>query len=150
VVNSNYNKDTSYKIGASLTAMVALRDLNIGVPDQVTFKPAGLSYVRADYSRVSDGAAMASWVWDIISIHKLALLLNFLNGTTFASVYIQTDVRDGTFAIPKNAFKVFSAIMWKPLLYGEDGVPVARSPYAMQTVNIQFVNLVEQIGYLSL
>jgi hypothetical protein len=57
-------------------------------------------------------------------------------------------VNDGTYAIAANSFKVFSATMWKPQLYGQEGNPVARSAKAFQTVNIQFVGLVEQIGYL--
>lgn len=128
--------------------MISLHDLGIAAPDQVTFQPYSVVYARGDMSRVGDGVSTASWIWDIISIEKLSRLLSFLNGSTYAEMYIRTDIRDGTSSIASDAFKVFSATMWKPLLYGQEGVPVVKSPYALQTVNIQFVNLVEQVGYL--
>lgn len=146
--NRNYDADTLYKIGTSLSNLVSLKQLGISAPDQVTYQPTSVVYVRADMSRVGDGFTVVSWIWDIISIDNLARLMSFLGGSTYANVYIRTDIRDGTKAVAKNAFKVFSAIMWKPLLYGQEGVPVAKSPYTMQTVNLQFVNLVEQVGYL--
>ena len=144
----HYYDDTDYKIGRSLTTLITLRDLGIAVPDQVVYQPSSSYYVRGDLTRVGDGFTTVSWVWDIISIDRIARLLEILDGGSYANVYIKTDVRDGTFAIAKNAFKVYSAIMWKPLLFGQEGTPVARSPYTLQTVNIQFVNLVEQVGYL--
>jgi hypothetical protein len=130
--------------------MISLKNLGIAPPDQVTYQPSSVVYVRGDMSRVGDGFAVVSWIWDTISIEKLSQLLKFVGSSTYANVFIQTDVRDGTHAVAENAFKVFSAMMWKPLLYGQEGVPIAKSPYVMQTVNIQFVNLVEQVGYLSI
>jgi hypothetical protein len=147
----NYSKDTAYRIGSTVTNLIPLKDLGIAPPDQVTFQPASMVYVRSDLSRVGDGFSIASWIWDIISVERLAKLTAFLNGKTFADVFIQTDMRDGTKAIPELAFKVYSAIMWKPLIYGSEGTPVVKSPYAIQTVNVQFVNLIEQSGvYLHL
>jgi len=148
VDNSNYANDSLYKIGNSMTAMVSLKQLGIAAPDQVTFQPHSIVYARGDFSRVGDGFYVASRIWDIISIDRMSRLLTFLNGNTYAHVYIRTDIRDGTHAIAANAFRTFAAVMWKPLLYGQEGTPVAKSPYTLQTVNLQFVNLVEQVGYL--
>jgi len=144
----NYTEDSDYKIGESLAKVVSLRLLNIAVPDQVTYRPASVYYVRSNLSRVGDGFTSVTWVWDMMSIEKLARLLSFLNGAEYASVYIKTDIRDGTHAIPANAFRVYSCMMWKPILSGEEGVPVVKSPYVMQTVQVKFVDLVEQVGYL--
>jgi len=147
----NYNKDSAYGIGSAVNKIILLRDLNIAPPDQVTFQPSSMVYVRGDLSRVGDGFPIVSWVWDIISTERLSKLLEYLNGATYANVFIQTDVRDGTKSVPETAFKVYSAMMWKPLIYGTEGTPVVKSPYAIQTVNLQFVNLVEQSGiYLHL
>ena len=140
--------DNDYKIGYTPTKLVPLRLLNIAVPDQVTFQPASTYYSRSDFSRVGDGFIAVAWVFDIISIDRLANLLAYLDGDTWNDVYIRTDMRDGTVPMAENAFKVYSAIMWKPMLFGKEGNPVAKSALAMQTVNIQFMNLVEQIGYL--
>lgn len=148
MVNSHYDEDSLYKIGLSLTTLVSLKQLGIAAPDQVVYQPSSSVIVRGDFSRVGDGFSIVSWVWDIISIDKLARLLALLGGATYADVYIRTDVRDGTKAVAANAFKVFSCTMWKPLIYGQEGTPVAKSPYAIQTVNLQFINLVEQVGYL--
>lgn len=122
--------------------------LGIASPDQVVFQPASTFYSRSDFSRVGDGFIAVSWVFDVISIDRLANLLSYLNGSTWNDVYIRTDMRDGTVPMAENAFKVYSCIMWKPMLFGKEGNPVAKSVLAMQSVNIQFMNLVEQVGYL--
>jgi hypothetical protein len=147
---SNYYKDSLYKIGTDPLKLVTLKNLKIAAPDQVTYQPASTYYVRADMSRVGDGFAIATWIWDVISIERLSKLLAYLNGADYANVYIRTDMRDGTNAIAANAFRVFSAIMWKPLLFGQDGNAIVKTPYAMQSVKLQFVNLVElsQVYYL--
>jgi hypothetical protein len=139
----NYQLDTLYRIGTSISNIIPLSKLGIAAPDQVTFQAASTYSVRADMSRVGDGFASAAWIWDVISIERLSSLLNFLGGNDYASVYIYTDIRDGTHAVAANAFKSFTAIMWKPLLFGQDGNAVVKSPYAMQSVRLQFVNLVE-------
>lgn len=140
--------NNEYKIGFLPNALASLKLLGIASPDQVTFQPASSFYSRSDFSRVGDGFIAVSWVFDIISIDRLANLLSYLNGATWNDIYIRTDMRDGTIPMAENAFKVYSAIMWKPMLFGKEGNPVAKSAVAMQTVNIQFMNLVEQIGYL--
>jgi hypothetical protein len=145
---SNYQNDTLYKIGLDPANLLSLRNLRIAPPDQVTFQAASTYIVRADMSRVGDGFALATWIWDVISIERLAKILEYLNNEDYVNLYIRTDMRDGTHAVAANAFKVFSAIMWKPLLFGQDGNSVVRSPYAMQSVKIQFVNLIEVPGYL--
>lgn len=144
----NYQADSDYKIGVSIAKLASLRNLGIAPPDQVTFRPASVYYIRSDLSRVGDGFSSVIWVWDIISSEKLSKLMSFLNGADFVDLYIKTDLRDGTHAIPSNSFGIYSCKMWKPILSGEEGVPVARSPYALQTVQIKFVDLVEQVGYL--
>lgn len=148
MTTTNYREDTLYKIGLDLANMPSLRQLGIAPPDQVTFQAASAYYVRGDLSRVGDGYSLASWIWDVISIDRLSKLTALLGGADYVSLYIRTDIRDGTFAIAANAFKVYSAMLWKPLLFGKDGNSVVRSPYAMQSVKLQFVNLVEVPGYL--
>jgi hypothetical protein len=143
-----YCADSLYKIGSSLSNLIPLKDLGLAAPDQVTYQPASSYTVRADMTRVGDGFIIATWIWDIISIDRMSQLLAYLNGADYVNIYIRTDKRDGTHAIAANAFKVFSAIMWKPLLFGQDGNAVVKSPYALQSVKLQFVNLVEIAGYL--
>lgn len=144
----NYQADSDYKIGLDRNNLVKLRDINISPPDQVTYRPASVYYVRSDLSRVGDGFATVVWVWDIMAVERMARLLSFLNGADYADVYIKTDLRDGTIALPRNSFFVYSCKMWKPILSGEEGVPVARSPYALQTVQIKFVDVTIEPGYM--
>jgi len=143
-----YNQASQYSIGITPTDLLALRDMHIAPPDQVVYRPASIYYVRGDMSRVGDGFAMCEWIWDAISLSRLSTILEFLDGDTYKDVYIVTDKRDGTFSNPDDSFALFYAKMWKPILSGEEGVSIARSPYALQTVKIQFVDLVEQSGYL--
>lgn len=145
---ADFCTDFDYQIGDTPTQMVTLRQLGIAPPDQVVFKPSTTYYARADFQRVGDGFASCDWIWDIISLSRLSNLLSFLNGQESASLYIATDKRDGTHPNPKTSFAVFSAIMWKPIITGEEGVHVAKSPYALQTVKVQFVYMVELTGYL--
>jgi hypothetical protein len=145
-MTNRYCEDTLYKIGTDPVHMPSLKQLGIAAPDQVTFQAASTYYVRGDMSRIGDGYALASWIWDIMSIERLSKLTSLLSGADYVNLYIRTDVRDGTHASAADAFKVYSAMLWKPLLFGEDGNPVVRTPYAMQSVKLQFVNLVEMVG----
>lgn len=138
-----YTRDVDYGIGATQATVASLRMMNIPVPDQVTYAPASSYYVRGDGSRVGDGYVTVQWVWDVISIEKLSVLLSFLGGGQWANVYIRTDIRDGTYPNPRSAFNTYTAIMLKPMFAGQEGVPIARSPYAVQTLPITFKNLVE-------
>ncbi len=147
-MGKRYCEDSDYEIGRSLTTMANLRDLDIAPPDQVIYVPAFVYYVRGDGSRVGDGVSKCDWIWDMLSLHRVATLLDYLDGEDFANVYVRTDMRDGTFPNPRISFETFSAIMWKPLLFGKEGIGVATSPYVMQTVKIQFVNLVSREAYL--
>ena len=142
----SYCADTLYKIGTDPVNMPTLKQLGVPVPDQVTYQAASVYYVRGDMSRIGDGYALASWVWDVISIEKLSKITSLLSGADYVNLYIRTDIRDGTFSNAAISFKVFSAMLWKPLLFGEDGNPIVRTPYAMQSVKLQFVNLVEMVG----
>ena len=140
--------DYLYGIGYYANAVVSFRMLRIPIPDQVIWQAASQYYARSDMSRVGDGFSIISMVYDVISYESLARLLDHLNGNESAELYVRTDVRDGTFAIAANAFKIYKATMWKPLLFGQEGEPIVRTSKAYQTVQIKFVNAVEQIGYL--
>lgn len=144
----SYEKDSQYGIGRTMMAMATLRQLGIAAPDQIVYAPGTAVYVRGDGSRVSDGGTIADWIWDVISIERLAALLDYLDGAEYANVYIQTNKFDGTYPNPRTSFATFSCIMWKPVLSGSEGVGVAASPYAAQTVRVRFVNLIEVGDYL--
>ena len=139
-----WQDDTDFAIGNSAQYMLKLRLMNIPTPDQVIWRPGAITYVRADFSRVSDGYASIEWIWDSISSSSLSTLLSFLNGAMSADVYIISDKRDGTKPNPTPSFALFGAKMWKPILSGEEGVPIVRTPYAYQTVKMQFMNALEQ------
>jgi hypothetical protein len=140
--------DTLYKIGYAPNALVSFRNIKVPVPDQIVWQAASQYYARSDMSRVGDGFAVISWTWDVISYECLARLLEFLDGKESNELYAKTDVRDGTYAVAANAFKVYKATMWKPLLFGQEGSPIVRTAKAYQTVQVKLVNAVEQIGYL--
>ena len=141
-------EDLQYAIGDTPSNLTLLRRAMIPTPDQVVYKAASVYYVRGDGSRVGDGYTSVGWIWDVISTQKLSYLMTYLNGAEWKYVYIRTDVRDGTYSNPRSAFNVYYAMMLKPILDGVEGVPIARSPYAMQTVRVLFKNLVLQPGYL--
>ena len=145
-MSKNYSQDSLYKIGLTYLNMASLKNLGIAAPDQVVYQPASSVYVRSDFSRIGDGFKSITWTWDIISVEKLSKLLNYLDGNDYANVYIRSDLRDGTRSNIASSFRVFTAVMWKPMLFGQEGTPVVKTPYAMQTVKIQFVNLVELTG----
>lgn len=144
----SYCEDIGYQIGLAPTEMTTLKNLGVPPPDQVVYKPSGIYYVRSDFHRVGDGYASCEWTWDVISLARLYKLVDFLDGEESANIYIVTDKRDATFPNPEASFGLFSAIMWKPVITGEEGVFVAKSPYAIQTVKVQFVYMVELAGYL--
>ena len=144
----SYAEASNYQLGLVPTQMATLRNMRIAPPDQVVYRPASVYYVRSDFSRVGDGFASVEWVWDTISIARLSKILELLGGQEYVYLYVVTDKRMGLTPNPKAQFALFSAIMWKPILSGEEGVPVAKSPYVMQTVKLQFINMVEQAGYL--
>ena len=140
--------DMEYGIGTTAAGIVALRLMYVPPPDQVIWKAAASYYARADLHRVGDGFASIEWIWDTISISRLSKILEFLGTADSVALYVQSDKRDGTYPNPAAAFRVFSAIMWKPILSGQEGTPLARSPYVMQTVKITFINTIELAGYL--
>ena len=136
-----YELDTDYKIGRLSNRLAPLRLMGIATPDQAIMQPASVYYTRADMSRVGDGYASCSLVWDMMSIERLATLLAFLDGKESNVVYIRTDLRDGLKPKAHDAFATYKATMWKPILSGQEGTPVARTPYVIQTVQIKFMNL---------
>ena len=144
----SYCEDTDYQLGLSPTGVIPLSKLRLPEPDQVVYRPAAIYYVRSNFTRVSDGYVSTEWIWDTMSIGRLSKLLSFLAGEDYANVYLVTDKRDGTYPNPKVSFGMFSAIMWKPILSGDEGIHVAQSPYVVQTIKINFVHMVELSGYL--
>lgn len=140
--------DFQYALGVDPENIVELKKLKIPIPDQVTYAPASLYYVRADGTRVGDGYATFSWIWDVISRENLAILLEPLEGAEYTYIYAKTDRRDGEYALPEEGYSVFYTIMWRPILMGREGVPIARSPKAYQSVRLQFRVLSEETGYL--
>lgn len=137
---ADWYRSTNYQVGLTADTLVSLRDMDIPIPDQVVFHPAARHYQRADYTRVSDGFPFVEWIWDILSIDRLMTLLEFLEDAEYNDVYVRTDVRDGT-QIVSEAFQTYTAVMLKPILSGQEGVHVARSPRALQTVKIVFRKL---------
>lgn len=141
-------QDMHYAIGTDPNNLSDLVRMHVPWPDQIVFEPASVYYTRGDGTRVGDGYITARWIWDLISLQKLSYLLEYLNGNDWARVYIRTDRRDGTYSNPRTAFAVYYGIMLKPIVSGNEGVPLARSPYALQTVSITFKNLLIQSNYL--
>lgn len=141
-------QDMRYAIGTDPNNLSELNRMKVPWPDQIVFQPASSYYMRGDGTRVGDGYASATWIWDVISLQKLSYLLEYLNGEDWVRVYMRTDRRDGTYPNPRTAFAVYYGIMLKPILSGSEGVPLARSPYALQTVSITFKNLLIQTSYL--
>lgn len=136
--------DTAYAIGLSSTNLINLRRAAIPVPDQVVMQQAARYYVRGDATRVSDGYRSCQWIWDVLAIETLASLMRLVGmaaGDTYKNVYIYTDLRDGLAALPE--FRTYGAVMYMPVLAGSEGVPIARSPYALQSIKITFNKLVE-------
>lgn len=147
IIVGSWRDNTNYQIGSTPTGLMSLRELNIPVPDQVVFRPMAAYYVRADFTRVGDGFASTDWIWDVLDLNSVYKLLSFLGGEESVALYVVTDKRDGTIPNPATAFGLYYSIMWKPIMSGEEGVPIARSQVALQTVRLRFVNMVEQVGY---
>jgi hypothetical protein len=145
------DNDIQYAVGLdpnNLTPLNGPKSLKIPIPDQVVFTPASVYYYRADGTRVGDGFAGAVWVYDVISGESLYLLLEILDEEEYVYMYVRTDKRDGNYALPEDAFSVYYAIMYRPILSGEEGVPIARSSKAYQSVKIMFRLLSEHIEYI--
>lgn len=123
--------------------MMSFARLDIPIPDQVVYHEYAVVYQRADHSRVGDGYPTLTWTWDVLSRERLATLLSVLDGEDYADVRIRTDARDGEESNAFSSFKTFDAVMWKPILSGKEGTPIARSSRAFQTVTVTFRKLVE-------
>jgi hypothetical protein len=122
-------------------AMVPFTRLKLPLPDQTIYREHAKYYLRADQSRVGDGFPTLTWVWDILTDNKLSILLGFLDGNDYADVRVRTEARLGTTANAEVSFLTFDAVMLKPILSGQEGVPVARSHTALQTVSVNFRQL---------
>lgn len=122
-------------------AMMSFTRLELPLPDQVVYRTASAYYVRADQSRVGDGYPTLLWVWDVLSIRKLSILLSLLDGAEYANVRVRSEAKDGTQPNPYASFVTFDGVMLKPIVSGDEGLPIARSHNAMQTVSVQFRKL---------
>ena len=122
-------------------AMMSFTRLGLPIPDQVVYREFAKYYVRADQSRVGDGFPILLWVWDILTDRKLSILLSILDGAEYAVVRVRSEARTGIEPNPIASFKTFDAVMLKPVISGEEGIPVARSHVALQTVTVQFRKL---------
>lgn len=136
-----------YRIGRASTTLLKLRDLSVNAPDQVIYRPFAESYLRADNTRVGDGVASISWIWDVISIIELSTVLNLffdnLTDTFAENRFIRSDKRLGDFPSPQEGFFNFDVTVWRPEIFGPEGTPITRSAKAIQSVQITFTNLVE-------
>ena len=140
--------DFQYAIGDDPNNLSPLRRLKIPIPDQVVYSPSSLYYVRADGTRVGDGFGTINWIWDVISRENLAIFLEVMGGADFHYTYVKSDKRDGEHALPEEGYSVFYVIMWRPILSGTEGVPIARSPKSYQSVRVQFRIISEEVSYL--
>ena len=141
-------EDFQYAIGDNPNNLSTLRRMGIPIPDQVIYSPASLYYVRSDGTRVGDGYQTVEWIWDVISRQKIAILLEIMNGQDYHYTYVKSDRRDGDYALPEIGYSIWYAIMWRPILSGQEGVPIARSPVSYQSVRLQFRLLSEHSEYL--
>lgn len=132
---------TECHIGLTIATLAPLSYLNVAPPDQALFFPSSANIVRWDYSRVGDGYAAAHWIYDVISAPRLYTLLSFLDGAESKELYVATPLMNGL--QPYAEYDVFYGTLWRPSLSGQEGVPIARSLSAYQTVKLQFVNLIE-------
>lgn len=137
--------DKDYKLGTTANNVLRLRDLGVPSPDQVIYRPYAESYVRGDLSRVGDGVNSVEWTWDIISLIELEKMLSITfagdRTLTFATCFINTDYRTGDMPNPVENFNLFSCIIWRPEIFGNEGTPVVRSAHGMQSVVLKFTEL---------
>ena len=140
--------DFQYALGLDPNNLATLRRMEIPIPDQVVYTPSSIYYVRPDQTRVGDGFETIVWIWDVISREKLAILLEPMAGAEYLYTYIKSDRRDGNYALPEVAYSVWHSVMWRPILSGQEGVPIARSPVSYQSVKLQFRLLEEHTEYL--
>lgn len=144
-----YEQDYDYAIGNSVTTLLKLAHLKVPMPDLVTYDSASTRYNLANAARVADGYAWTEWIWDIISLPHTQTLLEFLGSSSYKqNVYIRTTRSTGDYATPSASYEVFSCIMLRPILSGQEGTLVARSPYNIQNFKLRFVDLVIQPGYI--
>lgn len=145
-MTGSFSTDMDFKIGLTASRMFTLRDMKIPPPDQAPYKPGAVLNVRLDYSRVWDGYASFDWVWDTIALSSIYKLIELLNGAESGNVYVVTPKRITNYPNPQVSLGLFSAVMWKPDVSGEEGTFVVKSPYALQTVKVPFVKAVELSG----
>lgn len=140
--------DFQYALGVDPENIATLRRMMIPIPDQVVYSPASMYYVRSDMTRVGDGFGSITWIWDVISRDRLAVLLEPMGGAEYLYIYVKSDKRDGEHALPEEGYSIFYSIMYRPILSGREGTPIARSSKAYQSVKLQFRILSEETSYL--
>lgn len=141
-----YRADTNYGVGLELDAIIRIRDFGLAVPT-VDYRPFQAVYSRGDITRAGDGPASVAWIWDVLYLEKVGSLIRYLfsgEDEQSAACYIRTDKRVGYYGLPSQAFAVFSAIAWRPLLYGPDGSYADDTPYQVNALRLMFKNLEEQ------
>ena len=138
----NLYSDDEYALGASVATMASLRLMDVAAPDQIVWRDAAVFYPRSDMSRVGDGLPSFDWIWDVISISRLAAITSLISGAESGHIYVHTNRRIGTAPNLAAEFGVYYAMMYKPVLSGQEGVSVARATISLQTVKLTFVNAV--------
>ena len=140
-----YRADTAYGVGLAAADIIPVRDFGLAVP-QVIYHPFQAVYSRGDITREGDGPISVEWVWGSLYLEKVGSLIRYLfadDEDQAAACWIRTDKRVGWYSRPSQAFFVFSAIAWRPLLFGPDGNYAPDTPYQVSPLRLIFKNLVE-------
>lgn len=145
IVRNTYELDTQYKLGLTVASIATFAQLGIPKPDQVVFQKAAVYYAKANFHRTADGYPTLMMTWDILSLRAVNALRYFLQNKISNTVYVYTDARDGATPRPQQGFALYKAIMWESVLAGQEGTPVARSPYAVQSFQAKFMHLELQV-----
>jgi hypothetical protein len=147
----NFRAATNYGVAITATAgipnIVRIRDFGLPVP-QAIYRPFQAVYSRGDITRAGDGPISCEWVWEVLYLERVGALMQYLFASETAqsaSVYIRTGKQVGWWPKPEQAFATFSAIAWRPLLYGPDGAYNRESPYEVDALRLMFKNMVEII-----
>jgi len=142
----DYRAATDYGVGRLATAIISVRSFGLPVP-QAVYRPFQAVYSRGDITREGDGPPSVEWIWDRLHVERVASLIRYIfadEDAQSANVYIRTGRQTGWWPKPEQvgAFGTFSAIAWRPLLFGPDGAYAADSVYQINALRLMFKNLV--------